>query len=679
MPLNTDLNVSPYYDDFDENKGFAKILFKPGVSVQVRELNQLQTIINNQIESFGNNLFKRGTVIEGCSLTYFSVFPYVKIKDIETDGAPVNVSSYEGLVVRNSNNLEALIVKTADGFESQSPDLNTLFVKYLNSGQNGNTFTFAANQVLTIYDKAYPIFSYDINDGSSNFSNTDTLTVISSLAIQNSSGGTLFPAGAFANGTIIQNNVANLQIIEANTTANSQVVVLRVKPLAADLKTANSVLWTFRPGETIRNANTANTANVVAIVGTGAAASLVTDALGKIVLVAPSNLGSGYYVLPHVTVSIASNSAITTSQVNQLDVTPINYKASVYVAESIRTPIGTGYGVKIAPGVIYQKGFFSRVTEQTLVVNKYSNTGFDAVVGFDTKEEIVNANQDNSLFDNATGTQNFSAPGADRMKLTPNLVVLTPAEAQANSDFLPIIEITDGVPFRQKTQTVYNVIADEMAKRTYEESGNYVINQFNVLAKDETQLANTASTFKVIVDPGTAYIKGYRVSTSGNFSKSVDKGTETVNVQNATSRVAYGSFIKIKNVGGIFRFNFGDTISLYDTVKNFISGVSNGSNAITAPSGSVIGQARIRGMLPGDNDGEWHLYLFDIKMEAGKNFVDTRSVYYNNTLVAVADTVLESNNTILRDVGSGFNGLIVKGLDSTKSANSITYLSLIHI
>lgn len=674
MPLNTDLNVSPYYDDFDKTKGFSKILFKPGVSVQVRELNQLQTILNDQIENFADNLFKRGTVIEGCGLTYFSVFPYVKLKDIEVNGAPVNVSSYEGMTVRNSNTgLEALIVKTADGFESQAPDLNTLFVKYINSGNDGNTSAFSANQILTVYDKTYPVFSYDISDGSSGFSNNDTMVIVPAIAIQNSTGGSVFPANAFVNGHIIQNNVANLQIIEANSTANSQALVLRVKPLAVDLKTANSILWTFRAGETIRNATTANVANVVAIIGTSATATLITDSLGKIVSIEPTNLGTGYYVPPHVAVSITSNSSITTAAINQLDVEALNYKASVTVADSSRTPIGTGYGIKIAPGIVYQKGFFSRVKEQTLVVNKYSNTGFDAVVGFETQEQIVNANQDDSLFDNATGTPNLSAPGADRLKLTPTLIVLTPAEAQANSDFLPVIEITDGVPFRQRTQTVYSVISDEMAKRTYEESGNYVINQFNVLAKDQTTLANTASTFKIVVDPGTAYIKGYRVSTTGNFSKSVNKGTDTVNVPNATSRVAYGSYIKITNLGGVFRFNFGDVVSLYDTAKNFISSITNTSNAITAPSGNVIGSARMRSLLPGDNDGEWHLYLFDIKMEAGKNFIDTRSVYYNNTLVAVADTVLESNNTILRDVGSGFNGLLVKGLDSSKSAGNITY------
>lgn len=673
MPLQSDLNQAPYYNDYDPSKGYQQILFKPGVAVQARELNQYQSMLQNQIEKFGDNIFRRGTIIEGCGLTYFSVFPYVKLKDSEVDGAPVNVSSYEGLYAKNSAGLEALIVTSVDGFESQSPDLNTIYVKYTNSGTDGNTSVFTANQVLTIFDKAYPIFSYDVNDGSSGFSNSDSIVVVSALAIQNSTGGSTFPVGAWDVGHVIQNNVANLTIVEANSTANSTALILRVKPLPVDLKTANSVLWTFNAGDTIRNATTANVANVAGIVGVSSGGSLLTDSSGKILSIAVTDYGSGYYVPPYVSVSIVSNSSITTGQVDQLDVDALNYRTTVSTAESVKLPIGTGYGVKIAPGVVYQKGFFSRVLEQTIIVEKYSNTDFDSVVGFTTEEAIITSDIDETLLDNATGTYNYAAPGADRLQLNPTLVVLDPVDAAANTDFLPIIEFSDGIPFRQRTQTVYNVIADEMAKRTYEDSGNYVINQFLVLPKDDTTLANTANTFQVLVDPGVAYIKGYRVETTGNYTKNINKGSNTVNIPAATSRVAYGSYIKIKNMGGIFRFNYGDTISLYDTAKAYTDSIGTGSNAITAPSGNVIGTARMRGLMPGDNTGEYHLYLFDIIMSAGKNLVDTRSVYYNNTIVGVADTVLESNNTILRDTGSGFNGLLIKNHKATAAANSVTY------
>jgi len=67
--------VPPYVDDFAvedinfnnktaEEKNFLRILFKPGVSVQVRELNQMQSILQNQIDKVGRGVFKEGPVPE---------------------------------------------------------------------------------------------------------------------------------------------------------------------------------------------------------------------------------------------------------------------------------------------------------------------------------------------------------------------------------------------------------------------------------------------------------------------------------------------------------------------------------------------------------------------------------------------------------------------------------------
>ena len=63
MAQNTNLNVSPYFDDFDENKNYKKVLFKPGFPIQSRELNTLQSILQNQTEKFGKYFFKDGSVV----------------------------------------------------------------------------------------------------------------------------------------------------------------------------------------------------------------------------------------------------------------------------------------------------------------------------------------------------------------------------------------------------------------------------------------------------------------------------------------------------------------------------------------------------------------------------------------------------------------------------------------
>jgi hypothetical protein len=75
MPLEKSLNVSPYYDDFNEEKDFYRILFKPGVAVQTRELNQLQALLQNQVERFGSHVFKSGTILSGVNFNYLTAYP----------------------------------------------------------------------------------------------------------------------------------------------------------------------------------------------------------------------------------------------------------------------------------------------------------------------------------------------------------------------------------------------------------------------------------------------------------------------------------------------------------------------------------------------------------------------------------------------------------------------------
>ena len=221
MPISTDTSVSPYFDDYSEDKDFYKILFQPGVAVQTRELNQLQTMLQKQVERFGDNIFKRGTIIDGCDLTYHANFPYIKIKDSEISGAPVNVLSYVGYNIKNQANLTPLVASVTtvvSGFESQNPNLNTIYLRYINSGSANvaNVATevsiFAANDILTVYDPSNVIEKVNIYNSSSGFSNTDTVIFVSALAVQNTTGGKTF-ANTFHIGDYVTDSIANAQIV----------------------------------------------------------------------------------------------------------------------------------------------------------------------------------------------------------------------------------------------------------------------------------------------------------------------------------------------------------------------------------------------------------------------------------------------------------------------------------
>src|SRR6476646_1208864 len=302
MPVSTNLQVSPYFDDFSEVKDFYRVLFKPGVPVQARELNQLQSLFQEQIERFGDNIFQKGTIIDGCHITFHNVFPYVKVKDATTVGLAINVSDLEGYYLKNSANLQAYVVTSIPGFESQSPNLNTLYVKYLNAGNTNDVTAFSANQVLTVFKPDNRIFQVNVNNGSTGFSNSDTVVVSPALAVQNSIGGTTFSPAFTLNEFITNGNGANVQIISIDAVSNTQAVILGVKPQASQLITSNTTLWTITADEAVTGLTSGATATVVDLVGSGASASIRTNSVGKITNVTMRTEGSGYYVNPIISV-----------------------------------------------------------------------------------------------------------------------------------------------------------------------------------------------------------------------------------------------------------------------------------------------------------------------------------------------------------------------------------------
>lgn len=678
MSIQTDLSSAPYYDDFDAAKNYYKILFRPGVAVQTRELNQLQTLLQNQIERFGDNIFRQGTIIDGCEITFHSNIPYVKIRDLEADGSRASVYNYLNAHVRNSSNLVGQIIEVSSGFEARE-DKNTLFVKYLNSGDDLNTYAFSADDILTIYNPDYPVNKINVINGSLGFSNTDTVVVSPAIVIQNTTGGSDFTALPDVGDIITNTLLANAEIVSVDTTASSTAVILRVKPLDTDLASpsSNSQWWTFNVNDTFV-ANSGAAGVITEIIGGGAEATVLTSGSGAVTSIDMTSQGSGYTVGP--TVYIKSTSA-TSGQIASLDLTPQTFIGRTIVMDATTTPIGMGYGVTVNGGVIYQKGYFIKVEPQLLIVNSYSNQPNNVVVGFRTNEAIINSNIDTSLLDNSLGTPNSTAPGADRLNLESQLVVENKTAVQDDPEFLSIIEFSDGEPFIQRKQTQYNIITNEIAKRTFEESGNYVLDPFYVTTRSEGTFAAEANTFLLTIDPGIAYINGRRVETTRDYYTSVPKGTNTA-ANDVVVSLSYGNYIRVKEVGGLFKFNTGDTISLHSAARNHVSlHVGEVPDAVSAE----IGKARIRSFVfesgvPGTPEAVYRLYLFDIDMVTGKSFSDVRCVHWSSdTTAAVADIVTTADPSTGRALcqlyDSSLNSQVQSaGVNAIKNINNGSYI-----
>ena len=154
MPQQTNLNVSPYFDDFDSESQYYKVLFKPGYPVQARELTTLQSLLQNQIEKFGNHFFKEGSIVIPGNINYIDNYYAVEIQETYLG---INVIEYLpyliGKTIRGVNSGVRAVVVGALDFSSSERNNNTLYVNFLNSDLISNSYQgFGSNEVLLVED-----------------------------------------------------------------------------------------------------------------------------------------------------------------------------------------------------------------------------------------------------------------------------------------------------------------------------------------------------------------------------------------------------------------------------------------------------------------------------------------------------------------------------------------------
>ena len=141
-----------------------------------------------------------------------------------------------------------------------------------------------------------------------------------------------------------------------------------------------------------------------------------------------------------------------------------------------------GSAFSVSEGVYFIRGTFAQVSTETLLLDQYGSTP-SYRVGFNVEENFVTADEDPSLNDNASGFTNFAAPGADRLQININLDKKD-LENFNDQNFIEIARIEQGnlQTFVQETQ--YNLINDTLARRTFDESGNYYVIPFAVHVRE---------------------------------------------------------------------------------------------------------------------------------------------------------------------------------------------------
>ena len=131
----------PYYDDFDPSKNYYKVLFKPGFAVQARELNQLQSILQHQVSTFANHVFKKNAIIIPGGIVINGVADMLQVTNI---GDPTVLI---GKTITNAPYFDLTDDSTLNGYITAvviavKPETDTtpavLYLKYFKTQQNSN-------------------------------------------------------------------------------------------------------------------------------------------------------------------------------------------------------------------------------------------------------------------------------------------------------------------------------------------------------------------------------------------------------------------------------------------------------------------------------------------------------------------------------------------------------------
>ena len=564
MPQNTDLNVAPYYDDFDKDDNFVRTLFRPGFAIQARELTQLQSTLQNQIEQGFSHMFKDGTVV--------------------IPGA----SSYQG------NSKAARYVRLQSSFGGESVD-HTQYVDV----ENPVIITGATSGVKFM--------------------------VTASTAATTTDPVTLF-------GSYISSNLAGTKTVENTFEALDSLV--RQGPLDAD---------------------------------------------GYDKFVINENI-SANVPITHGSTTFAADAASITTVILETD------KTDNVVDGSTGPVAGRACMASISAGIYFVRGQFVNVDDQKIILDKYrGGIGLNVKIGLRVDESIITPELDTSLLDNATGSSNFAAKGAHRLKFTLTLISIA-TDSTDDKNFIELLRIKDGSIIRHARNTEYSILEETLARRTFDESGNYTVRPFTFQVKESVDASVGPVDYKGVYKPGTitdsngiasesllalqissgkAYVKGFEIEKIAPTVIDLKKSREFNTVNSSNTAFDVGNYVTVNNLFGTPDVSFisGEStpfkqLSLYDTA----------TSAPGTATGTKIGVARVRTYqhhsgTPGQPDAIYRLFVFDVRPFVRITLSGTPSP----TLVSVA----ANGGQLVTGSTSGATGFIF-GEETTGAALVLT-------
>jgi len=382
----------------------------------------------------------------------------------------------------------------------------------------------------------------------------------------------------------------------------------------------------------------------------------------------------------------------------------VAYSATIQSSD----PFNRAMCFSINSGVFFVDGKFIYLPPQSIPIAKYDNTSSHQI-GLVLNDEIATIDEDSTLLDRAQESPNYAAPGADRYKsyvtleskifnpilagsfkigTTYNIVTsgstdFTAIGASANTvgvtftatgagsgdgtaievldNFIEIARVLDGKLIINQDKSLYSVLGKELARRTFDESGDYTVKRWPLQIIDHVD--GNPAKFTAALDPGKAYIKGYEYETINQTFLTLDRAREYEQVENLDTSLNYGNYMYMTNLFGSFVTN-NDPNSSYVAPYSLVE-IHNVVRGSVTNASTKIGSARIRFIqhVSGtpSSSAIYKIYLFDISIDAGKNISAAESIVIRSGAIVLSG----ANVQVLSKTGGNAGGeAFLSGSDS---------------
>ena len=281
--------------------------------------------------------------------------------------------------------------------------------------------------------------------------------------------------------------------------------------------------------------------------------------------------------------------------------------------QSIATAVGKASLVQVPAFDTYAADHLVNVEEQLLVIDKYSATP-TVNIGFKVKEEIITTADNIALFDNSGSTPNLTSPGADRLRITLQLVKET--DVTSSDTYFEVYKIVAGKAQLTRTRDkILNQVGTLINDKLYASLGDFIESRTDG-EFDLSINADSASEdfLSMKISGGTAFVKGAKITSEYNLPIRVQKPRNLVSDittrTNEFTSAKYGNYFLLDSARGfVSKMDRLQTINLYDN---------------THLSGTVIGSAKVRHL--DEYNNQYRLHVFDVNLNAGKSLSSIRSV-----------------------------------------------------